>query len=294
MLKHKPIVSVIMPVFNASKYLPESIESILNQSFADFEFIIVDDASTDSSWSVIKAYAKKDKRIIAIKNPINLGVSLTSNIALSKVKGKFLVRMDADDISFADRIEKELNFLKSNSDVVAVGSQCIVIDENNRVIGNKKFPTQSEKLAEMIFWAIPMQQPSIMVNLQKLPKKFQWYAPNLSSAEDVNLMFRFMRYGNIANLPEYLLFYRHLNNSLSHKNPKHTFKLTMQSRLNAIQMGFQPTIKAVLLNFCQVMAINLLPGNTINDLWYKVRGITETDNSEFKVGTWVNAGVKSN
>lgn len=262
-----------MPVFNAAKFLDQSIQSILNQTFSDFEFIIIDDASTDNSWKIIKSYAKKDSRIIALKNHINLGVSLTSNIAISKARGKFLARMDADDISFNDRIEKQVKFLIKNPQVVAVGGQCVVIDEFDNIIGNKNFPTQSEKLKDMIFWAIPMQQPSMMINLSKLPKKFVWYTPNQSSAEEVNLMFRFMLYGQITNLEDNLLFYRHLNNSLSHKNPKTTFKLTIKSRLSAIKLGFRPSFKAVILNLMQIIIIGLIPNNLINEIWYHIRGI---------------------
>lgn len=269
----KPLITVYMPVFNAAKFLDQSIQSILNQTFSDFEFIIIDDASTDNSWKIIKSYAKKDSRIIAIKNHINLGVSLTSNIAISKAKGKFLARMDADDISFTDRLEKQIQFLTKNKKVVAVGGQCVVIDEFNNVIGDKNFPTQPKKLKEMIFWAIPMQQPSIMINLGKLPKNFVWYTPNQSSAEEVNLMFRFMLYGQITNLEDNLLFYRHLNNSLSHKNPKTTFKLTIKSRLSAIKLGFRPSFKAIILNLMQIIIIGLIPNNLINEIWYHIRGI---------------------
>ncbi|MEI8068084.1 MAG: glycosyltransferase family A protein [Candidatus Shapirobacteria bacterium] len=285
----KPLITIYMPVFNASEYLIQSIESILNQSYINFEFIIVDDASTDNSWKIIKSYAKKDSRIIAIKNYINLGVSLTSNIAISKAKGKFLARMDADDISFTNRIEKQIKFLIKNPKVVAVGGQCVVIDQENNVIGNKNFPTKSKKLKEMIFWAIPIQQPSMMVNLNKLPKKFTWYTPNQSSAEEVNLMFRFMLYGQIANLEDNLLFYRHLNGSLSHVNPKATFNLTIKSRLEAINLGFKPSLKAIALNLMQIGVVTLIPNSLINEIWYRIRGIKKPNG--LTVGTFAQAEV---
>lgn len=287
--KTKKLVTVYMPVFNASKFLHQSIESILNQTYSNFEFIIVDDASTDNSWKIIRSYAKKDKRIIAIRNNINLGVSLTSNIAISKAQGKFLVRMDADDISFSNRIESQLNYFKNHPHTVAVGGQCIVIDENDNIIGNKNFPTKSKKLKEMIFWAIPMQQPSIMINLNKLPKNFTWYTPNVSSAEEINLMFRFMLYGNLANLPQNLLFYRHLDTSLSHKNPKETFKLTLKSRYQALSLGFRPNIKAIFINILQIIAVLTIPSHLINEIWCQIRGIKT--NSNLSVRTYAQSQV---
>ena len=271
--KQKPLITIYMPVFNAAQFLDQSISSILNQTFSNFEFIIVDDASTDNSWKIIKSYAKKDKRIIAIKNKINLGVSLTSNIAISQSSGKFLARMDADDISFPDRLQKQIDFFKKNKSTVAIGGQCVVIDEFDNVIGNKNFPTKFNKIKDMIFWAVPLQQPSMMINLTKLPKNFTWYQPNQSSAEEINLMFRFMQYGQISNLSDNLLFYRHLNNSLSHKNPKATFKLTLKSRLNALKLGFRPSFTAIVLNLMQLIVVGLIPNSFIYEIWYRIRGI---------------------
>ena len=275
-MKQKPLITVYMPVFNAAQFLDQSISSILNQTFSNFEFIIVDDASTDNSWKIIKSFAKKDKRIIAIKNKINLGVSLTSNIAISQSSGKFLARMDADDISFTDRLQKQIDFFKKNKSTVAIGGQCVVIDEFNNVIGNKNFPTKFNKIKDMIFWAVPLQQPSMMINLSKLPKNFTWYQPNQSSAEEINLMFRFMQYGQISNLADNLLFYRHLNNSLSHKNPKATFKLTLKSRFNALKLGFRPSFTAIILNLMQLIVVGLIPNYLIYEIWYRIRGIKKS------------------
>lgn len=282
-----------MPVYNAANFLPQAIESILNQTYTHFEFIIIDDASKDNSWKIIKQYARKDNRIRAFKNHINLGVSLTSNIGVSKVRGKFLVRMDADDISFPNRIEKEIKFLLNNPSVVAVGGQCTIIDEYNHSIGKKTFPTNPADLKKMIFWAIPMQQPSMMVNLTKLPKNFVWYSRNRSSAEEVDLFFRFMLNGDIANIDDEILFYRQLNNSLSHRNPKETFGLTLKSRFNAIKLGFKPSYKAVLLNLCQILAISILPASLINEIWGKIRGM-KNPVKESRIGNFAIAGIKSN
>jgi len=293
MKSKKPLITVYMPVFNAAKFLDQSIQSILSQTFSNFEFIIIDDASTDDSWKIIKSYSKVDKRIIAIKNHINLGVSLTSNIAISKARGKFLARMDADDISLPNRFEKEIKYLTGHSKTVAVGSQCFVINENNQIIGNKNFPTIFKQLAKMIFWAIPMQQPSMMINLSKLPKNFVWYSPTKTSAEEVDLMFRFMLYGRINNLPDYLLYYRHLDSSLSHQNPKNTFKLTIKSRLAAIKMGFKPTFMAVLLNICQILVISLLPNYLINQIWCLLRGINKPDTSKLQYNLGNEVAVKA-
>lgn len=269
----KPLVSVIMPVYNPGIYLVDAIESILNQTFSNFELIIVDDASTDNSWKIIKSYSKKDSRIIAIKNKINLGVSLTSNIAISQAKGKFLARMDADDISTLDRLSKQVSFLKRNPKTIVVGGQCTIIDETNQIVGFKKFPTTEKQILDMIFWAVPIQQGYMMINRSLLPKNFVWYSPSKFSAEEIDLYFNLLKFGRFANLSDNLYFYRQISTSLSHQNPKKTFWITLKSRLNAVKNGFRPSFLAVIINLIQITVISILPNQVITSLWYFIRGI---------------------
>jgi len=275
-MKHtnkNPLVSVIMPVFNSASFLASAIDSILFQTYTNFELIIVDDASTDKSRQIISQYANKDKRIKAIKNKINLGVSLSTNIGISQAKGQFIAKMDSDDISLPTRLEKQVKYLQKHTQTIAVGGQCIVISELNQIIGNKNFPLSSQLTKDMLFWAVPIQQPTIMINTYLLPKNFTWYSKSKSSAEDVDLMFRLLKFGKLENIKDYVLFYRHRPNSLSHINPKLTFKLTLQSRLNAIKNGFTPNLKAIFLNIAQILIISILPNTSINQLWTLIRGI---------------------
>jgi len=271
----KPLISVYMPVWNAATYLPAAIESILSQTFTRFEFIIIDDASDDDSWKIIKKYARLDKRIRAYKNKINLGVSLTSNIAIAHARCKYLARMDADDISVSNRLEKQLAYLKKHKKTVLVGGQCTLVNEQNQVIGTKSFPTNPQKVKNMMFWAVPTQQGYMMVNRALLPKKFNWYEPSKRSAEEVDLYFQLIKYGDITNLPDNLYFYRQVKGSLSRLNPKKTFALTLQSRLLALKNGYRPTFLSILINLAQIFAISILPSNTIYHLWYLVRGVTQ-------------------
>jgi len=286
----KPILSVYMPVFNAAPYLSESIESILNQTLTNFEFIIIDDASTDSSWKIIKSYARRDSRIRIYRNRLNLGVSTTSNIAISFARCKYLARMDADDISTPDRLEKQYKYLKSNPKTVIVGAQCTIINQNNQVIGFKSFPISSTGINDMLFWAVPVQQGYMMINRSLLPKSFIWYSASKTSAEEVDLYFRLSEYGLFANLKDNLYFYRQVDNSLSRINPKKTFYLTLQSRLTAIKTGFQPSIKAIIINLAQVVTITLLPPSLIYSLWYFIRGINQNQ-SQSQIGTFVPTKV---
>ena len=272
----KPLISVIMPVYNPGVFLAGAIDSILAQIYQNFEFIIVDDASTDGSWKTIRSYARTDKRIRCYRNSINLGVSLTSNIAISKAKGKILARMDSDDISSPDRLQKQLRFLQKHPKVILVGGQCTIIDDSGRTIGSKSFPLSPHRaLMDMLFWAVPVQQGYMMINRSKLPKNFKWYQANKSSAEEIDLFFNLSRYGEFANLSENLYFYRQIPGSLSHLNPKKTFYLTLQSRLIAVKNGFRPSAKAWALNFAQIFLVALLPASAIYNLWYLFRGVSQ-------------------
>lgn len=269
----KPIVTVYMPVFNTAAYLDEAIQSILSQTYSNFEFIIIDDASTDNSWKIIRSYARKDKRIRCFRNPLNLGVSLTSNIAISLARGKYIARMDSDDISTSDRLQKQLQYLRSHPNTILVAGQCTIIDDLNQITGTKSFPTDPQSIYQMMFWAVPVQQGYAMINLRKIPQDFTWYSSTKTSAEEVDLYFRLIKLGNFANLKDNLYFYRQLPKSLSHRDPKRTFYLTLQSRLIALRDGYQPSLFAVAMNLAQLVAITLLPSKSIYSLWYLVRGI---------------------
>jgi len=127
-------ISVVMSVFNSKDFLVEAIESVLSQTFKDFEFIIINDCSTDNSLNIIKEYMKKDKRIVLINNSKNIGLTKSLNKGLGIAKGKYIARMDADDISLFERFEKQYDFLEKNKNIFLVGSGTIEIDNNGRKI----------------------------------------------------------------------------------------------------------------------------------------------------------------
>ena len=117
----KPEISVIMSVYNDEKYIAKAIDSILTQSFSNFELIICDDYSTDRSSNIIEKYVKQDNRIVFFKNEKNLGLATSLNRCIERAKGKYIARMDSDDISLPNRFEVEYNYLEDNSDIVVVG-----------------------------------------------------------------------------------------------------------------------------------------------------------------------------
>ncbi len=121
-------LSVIMPVYNGQDFVSKAIESILGQTFSDFEFIIINDGSTDRTLKILESYQKKDKRIVLL-NQENKGIAKSLNRGIAKAKGDYIARQDADDISFPDRLRNQVEFLDNNKDVGFLGCSCEMIDE---------------------------------------------------------------------------------------------------------------------------------------------------------------------
>lgn len=275
-MKNKtPQVSLIMPVYNAGEFLVESLESVLAQTFNNWELICVNDGSTDNTLQILEKYSSKDKRIRVYRLKDNAGVSRAANFALSKAKGEFLARMDADDVMLPKRLEKQVNFLLKHPETVIVGGQCLIINEYGKVTGDKIFPTNHEDIYRMLFQSMPIQQPTFMVNLARLPKRFHWYKAGQNTAEEVDLLFRLTKYGKYANLPEFVLKYRIHTNNLSLKNPKKTFSITYKTRKRAVSnYGYKPSLKAQTINLVQYLVIRLLPESIIYPLFSVWRGQT--------------------
>lgn len=142
------LVSIIMPVYNVEEYIDEAIESILKQTYKNFECIIIDDCSTDGTVVHLEKYAELDSRIRIIKNAQNLKICLTMNKGLAEATGEFILRMDGDDISEPERIEKLIKLLDENPEIALVGSQILSIDENGGVLSHKKYPISNEAITK--------------------------------------------------------------------------------------------------------------------------------------------------
>ena len=184
-----PLISVIMPSFNSEKFIRKSIESILNQTLEYFEFIIVDNLSKDKTWEIIQEYALKDSRIIAIQNKEPLNIAITLNRSIELAKGKYIARMDTDDISFPDRLQKQADYLDNNPDVVLVGSAVEFIDENNNKYNKIYNHTHTgQEINKFIRFSSPLIHPTWMVRTDII-KKIATYR-DMPMSEDYDLLLR--------------------------------------------------------------------------------------------------------
>ncbi|MEI6529370.1 MAG: glycosyltransferase [Candidatus Falkowbacteria bacterium] len=205
-------VSIIMSAYNAEKYIAESIESILNQSFKDFEFIIFDDGSTDDTKKIIRTYAKKDNRIIPVYNNKNIGyIGFIRNLnkGMNMAKCKYIARMDADDISLPKRLEKQLDYLENNNDIFLIGTSVNIVDENGIIIRKNVFYIDPEKM-------LPIKNciyhPTIMFRNDNSIT----YREKILYCEDYDLYLRLITLNKkIVNLKETLLNYRVIEQSVS-------------------------------------------------------------------------------
>ncbi|MGC4128736.1 MAG: glycosyltransferase [Bergeyella sp.] len=213
-----PVLSVVMSVFNAEKYLHKAVDSVLNQTFQDFEFIIIEDCSTDRSLEILEEYARKDSRIVLIKKDKNKGAAgfiENLNIGLDKSRGKYIARMDADDISLPERFEKQIAVLEGDAELFIVGANLEMMDENDNHISIKSAPVSDSEIKNTMYKSIALYHPVLMFRNDGKIR----YREKMLSCEDYDLYFRLMLQNKkMANIPEILLKYRVLDSSISRKD----------------------------------------------------------------------------
>lgn len=207
-----PSVSVLMPVYNASKYLRDAIESILNQTFEDFEFIVINDGSTDSSEEIILSYS--DSRIKYYKNETNIRLIATLNKGIELCNGKYIVRMDADDISLPMRIEKQFYFMESHPEVAICGSWFESFGKNS---GIGRYSANHSDIMFKMLYQCHLCHPSLILRKSSFEQMDYLFDPNFAHAEDYDLFVRIGQRFRIANIQEVLVKYRHHEGSVSSK-----------------------------------------------------------------------------
>ena len=200
-----------MSVYNCEKYVREAVLSIINQSFKDFEFIIINDGSTDKSREIIENI--KDERIKLINNK-NKGLTKSLNEAIVLSKGEFIARMDADDFSLNDRFEKQINFLDSNPGISMCGAWADFIDANGNYLKNYKRPVTDKEIIKELLFHNPFIHSTVMIR-KEVFDKVGLYNESFRFAQDYELWTRIIPKFKTANLPEVLLKYRVLKESIT-------------------------------------------------------------------------------
>lgn len=231
-----PAITVLMSVHNGALHLTEALESILGQTYPDFEYIIIDDASTDDTPRILSLYT--DPRIKIFTNPENLGLTKSLNKGIREARGTYIARMDADDISLPERLARQKEFLDTHPEIACVGTGSIIINNSGKEIG-KKSPSANEPLfAFHMMLKNQMTHPSIMIRTA-LIKKYGGYKEELPYAQDYDLWSRMLADGQrLTNITTPLLRYRF-----------HAHSITQGTKSNQAYLCATQTIRTNLLRY---------------------------------------------
>lgn len=203
-----PLVSVVMSVYNGAAYLEQAIQSILGQTLADFEFIIIDDGSSDGSKEIIEAAAFRDGRVRSFTNPTNFALSRSLNRGISLATGRYIARQDADDVSAPERLAEQVALLEADPSLMLIGSAYWIIDSEGVLQGMEQPPLEDVSIRWRMLFHSAFAHPSVMFRADILAGRPLQYDEKLRYAQDYDLWSRFIDYGRVANCAAPLLYYR--------------------------------------------------------------------------------------
>ena len=202
-----PAISVVMPVYNAALYLRQALDSVLAQTFTDFEVVVIDDGSTDDSSAMLDDYARRDARVNVFHRE-NRGITATRNELITRCRGEFMAVFDSDDVCLPVRFERQLAHLRANPDVTCLGAAWELIDDHGRRLTKITPPlADADVQAVALKGHSPMCHSATIMRLDAV-RRVGGYDPGLQQAEDLDLYLRLGELGRIENLPEILLQYR--------------------------------------------------------------------------------------
>lgn len=218
-------ISVLMSVHNGGDYLAQALDSVLTQDFPDFEFIVIDDASNDGTARILAEYSVQDPRMRPLYNQENHGLARSLNLGLEHASGRYIARMDADDVSLPSRLEKQYSYMENHPEVGALGTAVELIDSIGQVTGRRAYPQDPIVIRWRLAFENPLCHPTVMARRELL--KDIPYDPNLTTAQDYDLWCRLSLRSRFANLPEPLLRLRKHDTALTHQKG-------MEQRLNSL------------------------------------------------------------
>lgn len=230
---NKPLISVLLPAYNAEPYIEESVRSILNQTYTNFEFIIINNGSTDRTGEIIENI--KDPRIRFFSNE-NLGMAGALNKAIKLSTGELFARQDADDISYLERFQKQVDFLNNNPDVAIVGTWARIIPQKDNIVRLHKHPTDNLVLKFELLWDNPFVHTSMMMRKSCIDKVGPYDLDEPVLTQDYDLWWRIIKQYKVANIGEVLVDYREVATGLSQTTIKYAAKVAEKSVRNVKEL----------------------------------------------------------
>jgi glycosyltransferase involved in cell wall biosynthesis len=277
MKQKMPLVSVVMPVYNAGSFLREAIESILNQTYSNFELIVVNDASTDNSGKIIREYTKmypRKIRAVHLRTNINGGGDAAGNIGFKMARGVYVARMDADDIADTRRLQMQVTYMQNHLNIDLLGTCATVINGKGEVTGEKVVPLTHKDIYREFFTFHPMIHPTIMIRKSSISGEVL-YKQSLPSNNDYLTFYTLIAGGKqFANLSDKLLSYRLHGKNDSLHSLKRNFINSLRTRwIGVTQLCYRPSLLAVLKLLAQCLVVFMLPERLAVEIYLLARGI---------------------
>lgn len=196
-----PEISVVMSVHNGEATVGEAIQSILNQSYRNFEFVIIDNGSTDKTWNIIDQY-RKDRRIFAIKCNVMQTLSQALNDGIGFARGKYIARMDADDMSYPDRLKRQYEYMERHPEIGVLGTYYDEVGKDGKRVPRKQNPTDPEKITRALYRFNPVAHSTALIRSSTLSKIKRPYEGRYKYAQDYDLWVKLSKVTSLKNLPE--------------------------------------------------------------------------------------------
>lgn len=198
--QEKPLLSIVLPVYNAETQLEAAVSSLLFQSYKNLEIIAIDDFSKDTSYKILKAFAKKDKRIRVFRNKKHYGLAVCYNRALRRAKGQMISFTDPRDVSKRERLQKQVKYLSTYPKIAAVGTQCAFYNKNNKKLGESSYPLENEEISKQLLIGSSLQFETLLINKQLLPKDLLKFRIGTNPFLHRDMCVKISKYGEFANL----------------------------------------------------------------------------------------------
>jgi len=258
-----------MTAYNAERFVAEAITSIINQTFADWEFVIIDDASTDKTWGIIQSFIVQDERIRVLRNDVNQGIFPNRNHLVNEARGKYIVWQDTDDVSLPHRLALQYSYMESHPPVGIAGGSLEVFDENG-IKGIRRYPLTDNEIRKKIFRYAPCAEPAVIIRKECL-LAMGGYGTISPVAEDLALAFRLGQKYEFGNLPDILIKYREHSANSTHMHLRLMELYTIFLRYRFHNDGYQMTWSDKIYNFCQYSLIFIVPAKWKIALFNRMR-----------------------
>lgn len=265
-----PPVSVIIPTYNGAAYLREAVESILGQTFRDFELILIDDVSSDASVAIAEEYARRDPRVRVVRNAKNLGFAGNRNKAVSLARGRYIAWQDQDDIALPERIERQYRLLESDPRLGIVGGAMIVFDAAGRT-SLRRYPEGDAELRRMIFRFSPVALPACMIR-KSVFLEVGGYDERWSPAGDLDMSFKIGLRHRLGNIPEPAIRYRTHPHSATTRHLRRIERDSVRIRFGYARSGaYRMSAMDVAYNVGHWLSIWLVPASLKLWLFNRIR-----------------------